>query len=174
MESKSISIILQLEGGFVDNPDDPGGATNMGITQTTYDDWRASAIVVPSEPPKPRSVSLLTSQEAWLLYSENYWRPARASAMDWPLNLVHFDSAVNHGVRKAARLLQEVLGVSIDGAIGPITMAALGGMGSYTTAEKLLWKRLGFYYVISQTPKQLQFLRGWISRLMLLRKEYAV
>src|SRR5690625_6246703 len=67
----ALPTILRHEGGYVDHPQDPGGATNYGITQTTYDGWRG----VPRVASRP--VRLITQEEVRAIYLERYWRPAR-------------------------------------------------------------------------------------------------
>lgn len=100
----ALSFTLKWEGGFVNHPKDPGGATNMGVTQATYDAWRKRQGL----PPKPvREISL---EEAETIYRTRYWDPlpARYAEKDLPLALALFDYAVNSGLGAAKRALAAV------------------------------------------------------------------
>ena len=108
--------ILETEGGYVNHPRDPGGHTNKGITLDTYSDWlgyRASVEQLKSIP----------NRHVKAIYRENYWNKVRASELPSGLDVVVADAAVNKGVDKASRILQEILGVEVDGVIGSETIA---------------------------------------------------
>lgn len=100
----ALSFTLKWEGGFVNHPKDPGGATNYGITQATYDSWRKRQGL----PPKP--VREITLEEAEAIYRTRYWDslPARYAEKDLPLALALFDYAVNGGLGAASRALAAV------------------------------------------------------------------
>lgn len=163
--TRALPIILEAEGGYVDDPDDPGGATNFGITQKTYDAFRASI-------GKPRAaVKYITREEVGDTYLRDYWRGSQADAMAWPASLVHFDGAVNHGPYNAARILQRALHVRDDGAIGPQTQTAIRAADPVKLANDLLWGRLEFYREITakaEDPRR-KFFRGWVLRVLHLR-----
>lgn len=166
----ALPTILRHEGGYVDHPQDPGGATNYGITQTTYDGWRG----VPRVASRP--VRLITQEEVRAIYLERYWRPARCDDLPPRLRLPHFDCAVNCGVAQAAKILQRALGVADDGIIGPITLRAANERPSATVVDDMLWERLRYYrdIAVRQRPdgRDLRtFLPGWIARLLDLRRE---
>ena len=99
----SLPFILRWEGGFIDHPADPGGATNKGVTQKVYDAWRARQ----GQP--PRSVRLIEDAEMHAIYESNYWVPPRCDLLSGPLDLVQFDTAVNMGPGRAVRFLQSAL-----------------------------------------------------------------
>ena len=103
-----MEFVEQWEGGYVNHPSDPGGATNMGITQRTFDSWRRSS-GLPVE-----SVRNLSRVEANRIYEARYWGPAGCDALEWPLSLVHFDTAVNCGVSRARQFLKDAKGLSLD------------------------------------------------------------
>src|SRR3989442_10698751 len=114
----ALQFVLQQEGGFVDNPADPGGATNHGITQATYDRYRAAQGLA------PQGVAQITDTEVTEIYQTQYWSVCRCDELerlDVGLGLAVFDTAVNSGVREASRMLQRLLGVRADGVIGPQT-----------------------------------------------------
>lgn len=100
--NKALKVILHNEGGYSNNPKDPGGATNKGITQTTYDFWRTAH----SKP--HQSVKNITNEEVSNIYYGNYWKAVGADkTISYPLALMMFDTAVNCGVGTAKRLVQQ-------------------------------------------------------------------
>lgn len=162
---QALPVVLGVEGGFVDNPNDRGGATNFGVTEAVYHDWlRSQGLPI-------RPVREITLEEAEQLYHLNYWLLAMCDALPWPVSLSVFDAAVNHGVGRAKRLLQEALCVKVDGIIGPVTLAAAEGADPRWLANDILWLRVALYRDISADPTQLGFLRGWLGRMLHLRKE---
>lgn len=105
---RSIAFVRRWEGGYVDDPNDPGGATNKGITLATFKRWRAS-----QGQPEPTKDDLraLTDAEANQIYLEWYWRASGADQLPWPLCLAHFDTAVNAGTGRAKEMLERSNGV---------------------------------------------------------------
>ena len=111
----ALPIILKHEGGYVDHPRDPGGATNMGITHKTLAAWRG-------RPVTPQDVRNLTKAEAGRIYRANYWNAVNGDSLPPGADLVVFDFAVNAGVSRASRLLQKMVYAEQDGHIGPATL----------------------------------------------------
>jgi lysozyme family protein len=109
--------VLVHEGGFVCNPNDPGGATCKGVTQAVYDDWRVSHSL--SRRPFAR---LRAEVEA--IYFKLYWNAIHADDLPSGVDYCAFDFAFNSGPNRAARFLQRTVGVQEDGQIGPATLAA--------------------------------------------------
>lgn len=109
---------LAYEGGWSDNPKDPGGATMEGVTQAVYDDWRAA-----QEEPK-QSVKLLTASERDAIYRARYWDRVFGDSLTAGVDYAVFDFAVNSGVARAIKTFQQVLSVKSDGLMGPSTLAA--------------------------------------------------
>lgn len=162
---EALERVLRYEGGYVDNPNDPGGATNKGVTQAVYDAWRRSQGLA------VRPVRGIEDGEVRAIYRERYWKAARADEMPPALRLVQFDAAVNCGVKMAIRFLQRALGVADDGVIGPVTLGALQKRQIRPLADEVLWERLRYYRTIAvrQRPdgRDLRvFLPGWIARLL--------
>ena len=157
---RALEFTLGVEGGFVDHPDDPGGATKWGITQKTYDGWRRSFGL------SLRTVREMTRDEMGRIYHSDYWIPSWAESMPTvAAKMILFDSAVNHGVSRGVKLLQKSVNARPDGIVGPKTLAATA-MGGFE--DNLLWERLAFYIRISVSPPI--FLKGWARRLLKLRK----
>lgn len=162
---EAIDIVFAHEGGNVDDPDDLGGRTGRGgITQNTYDNWRREKGL------NIRDVWEITDDEIEDIYLEHYWAPGYCDMMSWPLNLIHFDGCINHGVKGATKILQRAAGVSDDGAWGPITEGAVLSQHPDSLSESVLWERVRFYNTIAKAG-QLKFLRGWINRVLGLREK---
>lgn len=157
----AMAFTLRAEGGFVDDPHDHGGATNHGITQASYDAWRAHH-GMPSQ-----SVELLTDAETRQLYDEDYWTPAKCPQLPAALAVIHFDWCVNHGVSGAIKTLQRALGVSVDGIFGPGTAAAVAVAAADlgTLIREYQAFRIAFYHAdVEADPSQARFLPGWLKR----------
>ena len=108
----ALPFILRWENGYVNHPADPGGATNRGVTQRVYDEWRTRQGL------PARDVRQVTDDEVHAIYEANYWVPPRCDLLQRQLDLVQFDTAVNMGVGRAVRMLQASLGCAVDGADG--------------------------------------------------------
>lgn len=121
----SLALVLAHEGGYVNHPKDPGGATNKGVTQKVYDAYRRIKGL------KQQSVRVINNIEVEEIYRKNYWRLVRGDNLPAGLDYAVFDFAVNSGVSRATRYLQKVVGVTDDGIIGDITLAAI-----YSAASK--------------------------------------
>lgn len=113
-----VKRVLPLEGGYSNDPSDPGGATQLGITQTTLD--RARRYL----PELPVGVHDLKQPDALAIYELLYWRPIRGDELPLGLALICFDACVNQGERDASRFLQQAVGADVDGRIGPKTVEA--------------------------------------------------
>ena len=154
----ALRFTLAREGGYVDIPADSGGATDHGITQATYDDYRES-LKLP-----PQDVQLITDADVDTIYTNMYWTPAKCPFLTDALAVCHFDWAVNHGVTGALETLQSVLGVAADGVFGSATAIAVAA------APENIWQRYNearrtWYRTRAiQKPNQAMFLKGWLSR----------
>ena len=114
-----LKFILQREGGFVDDPSDRGGATNMGITEATDDAWdKAHGI---AEHP----VRTISHEEVADIYRSEYWDKCRCNDLPPRFDLLVFDSAVQHGVSRAVKWMQLITGSKTDGQCGEKTLYAV-------------------------------------------------
>ena len=162
----SLPFILRWEGGFVDHPADRGGATNKGVTQRVYDAWRARQ----GQP--PRSVRLIEEPEVQAIYESDYWVPPRCDLLSGPLDLVHFDTAVNMGPGRAVRFLQSAVRCPVDGDFGPSTALAVASCDAGEAVLAYCDAREAFYRtLVARKPDQGVFLKGWLNRLRALRAE---
>ena len=173
---KALSFVFGNEGGYSNDPDDRGGATNLGITQSTLDRAQLEFTGLPS------SVKDLTRAQAEEIYRVFYWEASKADMMPYPLSTLHFDAAVNHGVGGAGKLLQKTLNnyaqkagldvrVDVDGAVGPKTLAALCQCldlkGNVSLICEIYCNEREKYYkaIVESNPSQGVFLCGWLNRL---------
>lgn len=152
----ALAHVLKWEGGYVDHPSDPGGATNHGVTRQTLTNWRG-------RPQSREDVRALTRDEAAQIYRARYWDRCRCDEIPAGLDLMVFDAAVNHGPGQAVRLLQQGLGVRVDGLIGPVTLAAARGADLTPALIETAARRMAFYGGLSTFRT---FGLGWSRRLM--------
>ena len=161
----ALAFVLQWEGGFVNNPNDPGGATNKGVTQRTYDGWRVRRAQT------KRDVRAITEAEVRAIYEVDYWLAAHCDQIPSPLDLVQFDTAVNIGVGRAVKLLQRTLGLTQDGEFGPLTRSAAAEAPSRSAAVSYCVHRMGYYNeLVARNAKLATFLNGWRNRVIALEK----
>jgi lysozyme family protein len=162
----SLPFVLRWEGGFVDHPDDPGGATNRGITQGVYDAWRVRRGLA------PRSVRQIEDDEVEGIYETGYWIPPSCDLLPRQLDLLHFDTAVNMGVQRAVRFLQGAVGCPVDGDFGPLTKGAVAGCDVTATKAGYCEQREAYYRrLVAVKPRFSEFLQGWLNRVAALRRE---
>lgn len=149
----ALALVLRHEGGFVNHPLDPGGATNFGVTRRTLAGWRG---VSPWWRLPRSAVRELGSDEAGCIYRDHYWQTINAAALPAGLDLAMFDFAVNSGPQRAVKTLQYLVGAKADGILGPNTLSAMrrtvAEAGIAALIDRLSGKRLGF----------LQSLGGWL------------
>ncbi len=146
---RAIAIVLHEEGGLSDNPADPGGLTNFGISQRAY--------------PK-LDIRALTEADARAIYARDYWPLAHGDFLPWPICLFVFDHCVNAGRASALKILQHGLGVAADGAWGPSTAGALAALGPAkldALAEDYVVGRVHYYLSLSTAGT---FGDGWCGR----------
>lgn len=156
----SLLFCLKQEGGFSDDPHDPGGATFEGITLAEFRDFigAQTATAADLQNISPGMVSNI--------YYTNYWTVVEApSILPDGIDLSVFDMGVNAGPSRSIKLLQAALGVNADGVIGPLTLAALNDPGVVDDPVSLLRQlahRQGDFYRSLSTFRY--FGKGWITR----------
>lgn len=164
-----LAFVLEREGGYVCHPNDKGGPTNCGITQTVCDELFSSKKL-----PK-MNVRDLTKEQISDIYLNLYWLPTCANYMPAPLDIVVFDSAVNHGVKQSIRFLQHTLDLTdIDGICGAKTLKAVkeNADKARAIAITIINRRSQFYdNIVRRDPSQDVFLAGWKNRLKHLMQE---
>ncbi len=145
---------LRHEGGYVDHPLDPGGATNLGITQSTLSAIRG-------RPVSKAEIMALRRDAAAEIYRARYWKAVHADELPAGVDLAVFDLAVNSGTGRAIRTLQNVLGVPVDGVVGTETLAAARGRDASALVAQISAARLAFLQRLTTWPV---FGRGWSRR----------
>jgi lysozyme family protein len=157
-----LAYVLRHEGGYVDHPDDPGGATNFGITRKTLARWRH---IKPWWGLPKSKVQTLKKTEVAAIYYGLYWQRCRASFLDKGLDHALFDFAVNSGPGRAIRHLQALVDVTRDGVLGPVTLkgvnAKIATEGVRALIRQLCAQRLGFLRGLGTFGT---FGRGWKRR----------
>lgn len=151
----ALAAVLVHEGGFVNHPKDPGGATNKGVTQRVYDDWRVNRGL------PPRSVKFLQQSELEEIYRRQYWDAVRGDNLPAGVDYCVFDLAVNSGTNRAARFLQRSLGVLEDGKIGPVTLAAAKAASPGLLVDMICDERMCFLKTLTTFSA---FGVGWTRR----------
>lgn len=170
MTKEAELFILAAEGGYVNHPNDPGGATNYGITTATLKQARKTI------PGLPEHVRDLTAEQALKIYETFYWKPAGCDKLPSPIDLLVFDGAVNCGVRRGVKFLQEALNIANEGKDQLVTDGIIGKKTLAAVAEHLdalrpicaitLWRRTLYYQNLTADKAAFRtFLRGWINRL---------
>lgn len=143
----ALARVLAHEGGYVNDPKDPGGETKYGISKRAYPEVNIKA---------------LTKAQAGELYRRDYWDAIKGDQLHPAVAFQVFDAAVNHGVSWASRTLQRAVRVTVDGKIGPQTIAAVENVGPAATIEAFNDYRERYY---RKLPTFQRFGKGWLARL---------
>lgn len=139
--------LIGHEGGYVNNPVDPGGATKYGISRRSY----------PGE-----DIEGMTLERAKAIYLRDYWGPAGCDAVPDAIKFDLFDMAVNAGVKTAIKTLQRAARVTDDGIIGPHTLLAVQSLPAGTLAARFNGARLA---AMTELPTWPAFGKGWARRI---------
>jgi uncharacterized protein (TIGR02594 family) len=159
--TKVLAHVLEMEGGFSNDPYDPGGPTNRGVTLEVYANFKGQTIDAQSRARLISELKSIPDATVQAIYRQRYFDPAQCAAFTAPLALMHFDAAVNHGVGAAIRMLQQVASVTIDGEIGSETLSAIGTrtlpdlMDDYAEIRRARYRALPHFW---------RFGRGWLKR----------
>lgn len=165
---KAFFFTLNNEGGYVDDKDDLGGATNHGISlqflKDMYNRGFKDADVNLDGVINQKDIEAMSYILVQRMYRIEFWDKV-SMIPDDGLAIKVFDAGVNIGVRKAIKLLQECVGVTQDGVIGPITLKAIKAKDQNVLLQKFI-ERLQLYYyeIVYRNPKMNKFLKGWLNR----------
>lgn len=151
---KALAKVLDHEGGYSNHPRDPGGMTNLGVTQRAWEEWVGREV-------GEKEMRSLTPEKVTQFYKRKYWDRVRGDELPEGLDYIVFDTAVNSGPGRAIKLLQECLDVTVDGALGPKTMAAVQAAGAQKLIAAYAKKRLDF---LAALPTWDVFGKGWSRR----------
>jgi lysozyme family protein len=149
-----LALVLKEEGGFSNDPRDPGGMTNLGVTKRI---WEAFV----GHPVDEAAMRALTPAAVGPLYRQNYWNRVHGDELPAGVDYAVMDFAVNSGTSRAAKTLQRACGVADDGAIGNQTMQAVNSADPITLIDTVCDQRLAFLQAL---PTFGTFGRGWTAR----------
>lgn len=153
-------FILKWEGGFVNDPIDRGGATNKGITIGTFRRFYGNDASV-------EQLKAITDEQWLTIFRAGYWNPWRADyiANQSIANIV-VDWAWASGARTSIKQVQRILDVSVDGIVGPKTLAAINSANPRELFDRIRSARLTFVdNIVRRNPTQARFIRGWKNRI---------
>jgi len=153
----ALAHVLKFEGGYSDHPKDPGGATNRGITKAVLARFRG-------RPVSKSDVRSLTKKEAASIYQRFYWEPVACGQLPPGIDLAVFDCAVNQGVGRASRFLQQAAKVRADGKVGPLTLAAIRSAKPDSVLGEFMARRMLSYGLLQRLFTV--FGLGWSRRLV--------
>ena len=159
-----LARILKHDGGYVNDPLDSGGRTNLGVTQRVWEEFVG-------HPVTEADMKALTPQKVGPMYKLKYWNPSYCEVLPKGLDYVVFDFAVNAGTGRSVKTLQQAIGCVADGVIGPKTMAAINDANPKDLITKFSDARADFYQgIVARKPDQARFIKGWLNRVEESRK----
>lgn len=141
------AMLVGHEGGYVNDPRDPGGETRYGISKRAYPDV---------------DIRNLSLEQAKAIYKRDYWGRCRCDELPEGVAFDVFDAAVNSGPGQAIRWLQRAVGAADDGVIGPITLAAVRKYAPGVLRARYNGQRLDF---MTQLSTWGAFGKGWARRI---------
>ena len=156
---KSLDFLLESEGGFVNNPKDPGGMTNLGVTAATWAQYKGRATT-------EKEMRNLKKSDVTPLYEKKYWDACKCDDLPSGIDYLVFDFAVNAGPGRAIKTLQKAIGVPEDGAIGPVTLQNIDVMEKSELITRFSDAKKEFYESLPTFPT---FGKGWLARINTVR-----
>jgi len=166
---KSFELMLGSEGGFSDDPRDNGnklpdgrvGSTMLGVTQYNWEHWTGHQVT-------HEQMKKLTPADVKPFYKKKFWDVCRCDDLPSGIDYLVFDFAVNAGCGGSAKLLQTVVGVTPDGGIGPITLAAVNAIAENELVEKFSQAKEDFYRGLSNFNV---YGVGWLNRVAAVKQK---
>lgn len=156
---KSLHFVLQSEGGFVNNALDSGGATMKGITLKVFQEYKRNNHL------SSEDLRNISDEDIQGIYRQNYWNPVLGNLLNTGSDYVIFDFAVNAGVGRSIKTLQQVVGTHVDGVMGNQTLAAANAIDASTLIIDFSNAKIKFYEdIVMARPNQNVFLKGWLNR----------
>jgi len=150
----AFAAVLKHEGGYVNHPKDPGGMTNLGVTKRAWEEYV-------DRDATEAEMRALTPEIVKPFYKTKYWDKIRGDELPSGVDYAAYDLAVNSGVGRAAKYLQQIAGVPADGVIGPKSMEAILSCNPEETVDALCDMRLDF---LQRLPTWDTFGKGWGRR----------
>lgn len=155
----ALKAVLMHEGGFVTHPDDPGGATNRGVTLTVFQRHFPGADV--------DALRGITDGQVANIYHVDYWSACRCDELAAGIDYAVFDQAVNSGPSRSIRWLQQAVDAGVDGVIGPETIRLANAAS--VAVERMCDERLSFMQAPRGGRQRTIFGRGWARRVAEVR-----
>ena len=156
----ALYLVLAQEGGYSDHPRDPGGPTMRGITISTLAAWRGRPVTV-------TDLKAIDANEIAAIYKGQYADKVLFSRLPRGVDYAVLDCAVHCGPARAAKLLQDVAGVEMDGIVGAKTLQAVQALAVYDVVDRLSRARLDFLRTLVTWGT---FGTGWSKRVAAVRK----
>jgi len=150
----SLDLVLKSEGGFVNNPKDPGGMTNLGVTANTWANFKGRNT-------NEKEMRSLTRDDVAPLYEKKYWDACKCDDLPSGIDYLVFDFAVNSGPGRSVKTLQRALGLPEDGAVGPVTIQTIDVMDKTELIARFSDAKKQFY---ESLPTFATFGNGWLKR----------
>jgi lysozyme family protein len=155
----SFAKVIASEGGYVNDPADKGGETNLGVTKAAWAEYIG-------RPVADGEMRALTVDAVKPFYKSRYWDRCKCDDLPAGVDYMVFDFAVNAGVGQSAKFLQRAVGATADGAIGPNTIAKVRESTAPEILESIKQQKKSFYNkIVERNPTQSRFLRGWMNRI---------
>jgi len=158
----ALAHVLKSEGLWSDNPQDPGGATMKGITFAVFKDWKRNPHLTKDD------LKNISDQDVHDLYKQLYWDKVHGDDLPAGVDYATFDAAVNMGVGRAVKLLQEAVGVDADGIIGQGTIQAISKANTRSLLENFSAEKTAFYKSLNTFAT---FGKGWLNRVASVQSE---
>lgn len=158
---RALKAVLVHEGGYVNHPADPGGATNKGVTQATYNAYRRA------KRRSTQSVRSISGAEVADIYKSRYWDAVKGDDLPSGLDYCVFDFGVNSGPSRAIKFMQRQIGTDADGVIGPKTMKAVARADTVAAISGICDRRLSWLKTLRHWGT---FGRGWSRRVVGVEK----
>jgi lysozyme family protein len=150
--------VIKSEGGYVNDPADRGGETNLGVTIDAWGTYLKRAI-------QPGEMKALKQETVKPFYKQMYWDLVKCDDLPAGIDYAVFDFAVNAGVSRAAKFLQRAVGAVDDGVIGSGTLALVAKTTPGKLLENFAEQKEAFYNTLAEkNPTQQKFLKGWLAR----------
>lgn len=147
-------LVLKSEGDFSDNPKDPGGMTNLGVTKRNWERYLDRNV-------SEAEMRALTPEVVKPFYKSKYWDKIRGDDLPSGIDYAAYDFAVNSGVNRASKWLQKIAGVTVDGIIGPKSLEAINSCDAEDVIDALCDMRMDFLKDLSTFET---FGKGWTDR----------
>ncbi len=151
-----LAFTLAREGFFSDDPRDTGGPTMEGITLASYRAWTGDPLTT------VQALRAVSAAVVRAFYASQFWHPLQCDLLPAGSDLLVFDHAVLAGVRRSAMLLQQAVGATVDGWIGPGTLGSLHKVPVPDLINAVADMQDHYYRLCPGFPT---FGRGWLSRL---------